>query len=222
PARHAVYSGALASVGRPRRSRAQAKKAPAAQRVGGRDDALRRRSQRTSSGFSVLTYLRAQVEIAGGSVGGKALMLREPVRRDRIVTILPSGKVRPSSTLRPLYSFPHVGRKRISEETGAARRGQLCRGPPYGFRRVQGFALTSYCNDGARHAADHHVSRRCQNFHFTAASLSPTQVRGTGRGQGRRHGRRRRQRRGADAGRAAAGRRSPAAHVRRARRRRRA
>ena len=40
-----------------------------------------------------MTYLRAQVEIAGGSVGGKALMLREPVRRDRIVTILPSGKV---------------------------------------------------------------------------------------------------------------------------------
>ena len=36
---------------------------------------------------------RTQVEIAGGSVGGKALMLREPVRRDRIVTILPSGKV---------------------------------------------------------------------------------------------------------------------------------
>jgi hypothetical protein len=74
-------------------------------------------------GFSDLTYLRAQVEIAGGSVGGKALMLREPVRRDRIVTILPSGKVRPISTLRPPYSFPHVGRKRISEETGAARRG---------------------------------------------------------------------------------------------------
>ena len=45
--------------------------------------------------YSDSTYLRAQVEIAGGSVGGKALMLREPVRRDRIVTILPSGKVRP-------------------------------------------------------------------------------------------------------------------------------
>ena len=82
-------------------------------------------------------------------------MLREPVRRDRIVTILPSGKVRPVAILRPPYSFPHVGRKRISEETGAARRGQLRRGPPHGFRRVQGFAFTSYCNDGARHAADH-------------------------------------------------------------------
>ena len=120
-----------------------------------------------------MTYLLAQVEIAGGSVGGKALMLREPVRRDRIVTILPSGKVRPSSTLRPLYSFPHVGRKRISEETGAARRGQLCRGPPHGFGRVQGFASTSYCHDGARHAADHYVSRRCKKFHFTVASLPP-------------------------------------------------
>ena len=114
-------SGALASVGRSRRSRAQAEKAPAAQRVRGRDDALRRRCQRSSSGFSDSTYLRAQVEIAGGSVGGKALMLREPVRRDRIVTILPSGKVRPVPILRPPYSFPHVGRKRISEETGAAR-----------------------------------------------------------------------------------------------------
>ena len=134
-------------------------------------------------------------------------MLREPVRRDRIVTILPSGKVRPVPILRPPYSFPHVGRKRISEETGAARRSQLCRGPPHGFRRLQGFAFTSYCHDGARHAADHHVRRRCLYFHFSAASLVPTQVRGTGRGQGRRHGRRRRQRRGADAGRAAAGRR---------------
>ena len=72
-----------------------------------------------------MTYLRAQVEIDGGSVGGKALMLQEPVRRDRIVTILPSGKVRPISISRPSYSFPHVGRKRISEEEGAARRGQL-------------------------------------------------------------------------------------------------
>ena len=70
-----------------------------------------------------MTYLRAQVEIAGGSVGGKALMLREPVRRDRIVTILPSGKVRPIPILRPPYSIPRLGRKRISEETGAARRG---------------------------------------------------------------------------------------------------
>ena len=70
---------------------------------------------RLSSGFSDLTYLRAQVEIAGGSVGGKALMLREPVRRDRIVTILPSGKVRPTPILRVPYSFPHVGRKRISD-----------------------------------------------------------------------------------------------------------
>ena len=129
-------SGALASVGRSRRSRAQAKEAPAAQRVRGRDDALRRRYQRTSSWFSDSTYPRAQVEIAGGSVGGKALMLREPVRRDRIVTILPSGKVRPISILRAPHSFPHVGRKRISEETGAARRGQLCRGPPHGFRRL--------------------------------------------------------------------------------------
>ena len=58
----------------------------------------RRPCQRPSSGISDLTYLRAQVEIAGGSVGGKALMLREPVRRDRIVTILPSGKVRPIFT----------------------------------------------------------------------------------------------------------------------------
>ena len=40
-------SGALASVGRPRRSRAQAKEAPAAQRICGRDDALRCRYQRT-------------------------------------------------------------------------------------------------------------------------------------------------------------------------------
>ena len=100
-------------------------------------------------------------------------MLREPVRRDRIVTILPSGKVRPIPILRPPYSFPHVGRKRISEETGAARRGQLCRGPPHGFRRLQGFAFTSYCNHGARHAADHHVRRRCKNFNSTAASPIP-------------------------------------------------
>ena len=114
-------SGALAPVGRSRRSRAQAEKAPATQRICGRDDALCRRRQRTSSEFSDLTYLRAQVEIDGGSVGGKALMLQEPVRRDRIVTILPSGKVRPISISRPSYSFPHVGRKRISEETGAAR-----------------------------------------------------------------------------------------------------
>ena len=42
---------------------------------------------------SVVVMTPCAVEIAGGSVGGKALMLREPVRRDRIVTILPSGKV---------------------------------------------------------------------------------------------------------------------------------
>jgi hypothetical protein len=42
---------------------------------------------------SVVVMTPCAVEIAGGSVGGKALMLREPVRRDRVVTILPSGKV---------------------------------------------------------------------------------------------------------------------------------
>ena len=173
-------SGVLASVGRSRRSRAQAKKAPAAQRVGGRDDALRRRCQRrTSRIYSGSTYLRAQVEIAGGSVGGKALMLREPVRRDRIVTILPSGKVRPTPILRPPYSFPHVGRKRISEETGAARRGQLCRGPPHGFGRVQGPAPPRDRDDGARHTAHDHVWHRCKNLNSTVALLIPTQVRGT-------------------------------------------
>ena len=46
-------------------------------------------------------------------------MLREPVRRDRIVTILPSGKVRPIPILRPPDSFPHVGRKRISKADAA-------------------------------------------------------------------------------------------------------
>ena len=37
---------------------------------------------------SVVVMTPCAVEIAGASVGGKALMLREPVRRDRIVTIL--------------------------------------------------------------------------------------------------------------------------------------
>jgi hypothetical protein len=35
---------------------------------------------------SVVVMTPCAVEIAGASVGGKALMLREPVRRDRIVT----------------------------------------------------------------------------------------------------------------------------------------
>ena len=42
---------------------------------------------------SVVVMTPCAVEIAGGSVGGKVLKVREPVRRDRVVTILPSGKV---------------------------------------------------------------------------------------------------------------------------------
>ena len=54
--------------------------------------ARRQKKLRLPNG-SVVVMTPCAVEIAGGSVGGKALMLREPVRRDRIVTILPSGKV---------------------------------------------------------------------------------------------------------------------------------
>ena len=60
-----------------------------------RDVLARRQKKLRLPNGSVVVMTPCAVEIAGGSVGGKALMLREPVRRDRIVTILPSGKVRP-------------------------------------------------------------------------------------------------------------------------------
>ena len=54
--------------------------------------ARRQKKLRLPNG-SVVVMTPCAVEIAGGSVGGKVLKVREPVRRDRVVTILPSGKV---------------------------------------------------------------------------------------------------------------------------------
>ena len=68
---------------------------------------------------SVVVMTPCAVEIAGGSVGGKALMLREPVRRDRVVTILPSGKVGRELVKK---RAPPCGNQSVTTSTPSTRR----------------------------------------------------------------------------------------------------